>query len=183
MLQAPAWVAGNSLCCLTVSKLLLEIGSAVSFHLLRCNTKAKSPPILTITFLWLYLIKSWGCAGGRPRHSFSLLRNISWLVRRMKLLTLYGFLFVCLLCLSVFAAEGTVYKVFLKSFLFSCSFPFWYKIRIYYTKGNEQSLTMKRSIGLRKVLKLQIVVAYQCFGLYSSVSSIIACSMAWLILP
>lgn len=44
-------------------------------------------------------------------------------------------------------------------------------------KGNKRNLAMKRKIELRKGLGLQNVVAYQCFGLYSSVSSVIACCL------
>lgn len=45
----------------------------------------------------------------QSRTLLSLLEDTSRLVGRMKLLAFCGFLFVFLLCLSAFAAEGTVY--------------------------------------------------------------------------
>ena len=84
----------------------------------------------------------------------------------MKLLALYGFLFVLLLCLNAFTAEGTVYSYNTTvSFLFLC-FPLvsfkkdslFSNCILILIKENKQSLTTgKDRINLGKNLELQNV--------------------------
>lgn len=89
----------------------------------------------------------------------------------MKLLALYGFLFVLLLCLSAFTAEGTVCSSNTTvSFLFLCFFflvtfkkdSLFSNCMLILIKENKQSLTPgKDRINLGKNLELRNV--HQCF--------------------